>query len=93
MKEEEPIEPDVIPEFADEQEEQAFWETHDAIDYIAWTDAKNVEPPVHKTGARHVGLQLPDELVNAIASVAHARGLAIETLIANWLSEKLAESK
>ncbi len=93
MIEEEPIEPDVIPEFADEQEEQAFWETHDAIDYIAWTDAKNVEVPAHKALMQHVGLDLPAELVEAIAAKAMERDTSLNALIETWLNEKLAQSE
>ncbi|MDP1773336.1 MAG: CopG family antitoxin, partial [Methylobacter sp.] len=26
-----------IPKFANEAEEQAFWETHDSTDYMDWT--------------------------------------------------------
>jgi hypothetical protein len=32
--------PKKLPEFADEQEEQEFWKTHDVREYINWNNAK-----------------------------------------------------
>lgn len=34
-----------VPEFANEAEEQAFWETHDSTEYVDWTKAQRVVLP------------------------------------------------
>ena len=34
-----------IPEFANEEEERVFWETHDSFDYVDWDNAVRVRLP------------------------------------------------
>jgi len=34
-----------VPEFANEADERAFWETHDSTDYVDWAKAQNVVLP------------------------------------------------
>lgn len=31
-----------VPKFANEEAEQAFWETHDSTEYVDWTKAQRV---------------------------------------------------
>ena len=35
-----------IHKFANEAEEQAFWEKHDSTDYLDWTNAQRVVLPI-----------------------------------------------
>lgn len=37
-----------IPDFASEEEERKFWETHDAMEYINWNNAKPFVDKVFK---------------------------------------------
>lgn len=34
----------VLPDFASEAEERAFWEAHDSSDYADWGKAERVQP-------------------------------------------------
>jgi hypothetical protein len=34
-----------VPEFANEAEERAFWETHDSTEYVDWSKAQKVVLP------------------------------------------------
>lgn len=34
-----------IPEFASEEEERGFWETHDSADYVDWDNAVRARFP------------------------------------------------
>ena len=34
-----------IPEFANEEEERIFWETHDSFEYVDWDNAVRVRFP------------------------------------------------
>ena len=34
-----------VPQFANETEEQAFWEKHDSTDYLDWTKAQRIVLP------------------------------------------------
>lgn len=80
-----------IPEFADEAEEQAFWENHDAVDYMHWTDAKNVVLPTSEPETEIVSLELSSQLVNAIKAAADSRNMPYHTLIEAWLQEKTGD--
>ena len=40
-----PMPKKTIPDFADEQAEQAFWSEHDSTDYVNWEQAERVMLP------------------------------------------------
>ena len=37
--------PKELPDFKDEDEERAFWDTHDSTEYVDWNKAKKVTFP------------------------------------------------
>jgi predicted DNA binding CopG/RHH family protein len=78
-----------IPEFADEVEERAFWETHDTTEYLDWSLAQNVVLPNLKPSTQTISLRLPQHLLDAIKSAANARDVPYQSLIKVWLQEKL----
>jgi predicted DNA binding CopG/RHH family protein len=80
-----------IPEFASEQEEREFWETHDSSDYVEWARAKRVAFPNLKSTTRSISLRLPLSLLDAIKSAANSRDVPYQSLIKIWLHEKLHE--
>jgi predicted DNA binding CopG/RHH family protein len=80
-----------IPEFASEQEEREFWESHDSTDYLDWTQAKRVAFPNLKPTTQSISLRLPVSLLDAIKSAANSRDVPYQSLIKIWLREKLHE--
>src|SRR5471032_2249415 len=78
-----------IPEFTDEAEERAFWETHDTTEYLDWSLAQNVVLPNLKPSTQTISLRLPQHLLDAIKSAANARDVPYQSLIKVWLQEKL----
>jgi len=78
-----------IPEFANEAEERAFWETHDTTEYLDWSLAQNVVLPNLKPSTQTISLRLPQHLLDAIKSAANARDVPYQSLIKVWLQEKL----
>ena len=80
-----------IPSFKSEEEERAFWETHDSTDYLDWTQAQQVITPNLKPSTKTISLRLPQHLLDSIKAAANARDVPYQSLIKVWLQEKLHE--
>jgi predicted DNA binding CopG/RHH family protein len=77
------------PDFANEQEERLFWETHDSADYVDWKKAESVVLPNLKPTTKTISLRLPQHLLDSIKAAAHSRDVPYQSLIKVWLHEKL----
>ncbi len=55
-----------IPDFADEAEERAFWETNDSTDYLDWGKARPARLPNLKPTTKTILLRLPIALLDSI---------------------------
>jgi len=80
-----------LPSFKSEEEERAFWETHDSTDYLDWTKAQQVILPNLKPSTKTISLRLPQHLLDSIKAAANARDVPYQSLIKVWLQEKLHE--
>ncbi len=78
-----------VPQFANEAEEHAFWETHDSADYLDWSKARRAVLPNLKPATRTISLRLPQHLLDSIKAAANARDVPYQSLIKVWLQEKL----
>ena len=78
-----------IPHFANEKEEQLFWEQNDSSDYLDWKKANKVIMPNLKPTTKTISLRLPQHLLDSIKSAAHARDVPYQSLNKVWLQEKL----
>lgn len=78
-----------IPEFANEEEERKFWESHDSSDYLDWDHAQPIVMPNLKPTTKTISLRLPQHLLDSIKSAANARDVPYQSLIKVWLQEKL----
>lgn len=81
---------DPIPESFQTIEEAAeFWDSHDLADY--WDLTREVHFDVNLQ--RRVFLTALDpQLANTLTALARQRGIATETLINLWLTEKVKEA-
>jgi predicted DNA binding CopG/RHH family protein len=79
----------LIPKFASEAQERAFWETHDSTDYQDWSKAQKVVLPNLKPSTQTISLRLPQHLLDGIKNAANARDVPYQSLIKVWLQEKL----
>lgn len=82
-----------IPEFANEADERAFWESHDSTDYIDWGKAERVVMPNLKPSSTSISLRLPLGMLDAIKVAANKRDVPYQSLIKMWLSEKVDASR
>lgn len=80
-----------IPEFASEQDERKFWETHDSSEYVDWSRARRAAFPNLKPTTQSISLRLPLSLLEAIKTAANSKDVPYQSLIKIWLHEKLHE--
>jgi predicted DNA binding CopG/RHH family protein len=78
-----------IPQFASEEEERAFWESHDSTDYLDWNTAQSVVLSNLKPTTKTISLRLPQHLLDSIKAAANSRDVPYQSLIKVWLQEKL----
>ena len=77
------------PKFTNEEQERAFWETHDSTERLDWTKARQVILPNLKPSTKTISLRLPQHLLDSIKAAANARDVPYQSLIKVWLQEKL----
>ena len=84
--------PKPSPAFESEEEERAFWETHDSAAYVDWATAQRARFPNLKPSTRAISLRLPATLLERIKVAANKRDVPYQSLIKMWLSEKVDAS-
>ena len=79
-----------IPEFASEQEESEFWDTHSATEF--WDETTPVDIQFRDARPRKtlISLRLEEETIARLKALAHGRGIGYQTLIRMWVLEQLA---
>lgn len=78
--------PHKIPEFKNEADERAFWESHDSSDYVDWAKAQPVSFSNLKPSTKTISLRLPEGLLERIKIEAHKRDMPYQSLIKAWLA-------
>lgn len=81
------------PDFANEEEERLFWETHDSADYVDWKKARPALLPNLKPSSTSISIRLPDPLLERIKIAANKRDVPYQSLIKTWLAEKIDTTK
>jgi predicted DNA binding CopG/RHH family protein len=78
-----------VPEFANESQERAFWESHDSADYFDLSKAVRVRFPNLKPSTTTISLRMPVSLLEQIKIAANKRDVPYQSLIKMWLAEKV----
>lgn len=76
-----------IPDFEDEREEVEFWNTHEL-------DAKLMAGSIHEPDSREsttITLRFDPRMLSRIKRMARSRYLNYQSMIKQWLSERLEE--
>jgi predicted DNA binding CopG/RHH family protein len=76
-----------IPEFADEEAEARFWENHEL-------DGRLMAGSVHETDARDsttITLRFDPRMLSRIKRIARSRFLNYQSMMKQWLAERLEE--
>ncbi|MBI3958185.1 MAG: BrnA antitoxin family protein [Chloroflexi bacterium] len=80
-----------IPEFANEDEERAFWDDNDSADYLDWGQAQSVVFPKLKPSTKTISLRLPESMLDRIRLLANRRDIPYQSLIKVFLQERIDE--
>ena len=78
-----------IPEFKNEDEERAFWATHDSSEYVDWSKAKRAVFPNLKPITRAISLRLPASMLDELRQMANQRDVPYQSLIKVFLRERM----
>jgi predicted DNA binding CopG/RHH family protein len=78
-----------LPEFKDEDEERAFWATHDSTEYIDWSRAERVIFPNLKPSTRTISIRMPESMLDELKLLANKRDVPYQSLIKMFLRERI----
>jgi predicted DNA binding CopG/RHH family protein len=78
-----------IPEFKNEDEERAFWATHDSSKYVDWSKSRLVLFPNLKPSTRAISLRLPASMLDELRQMANQRDVPYQSLIKVFLRERI----
>ena len=87
-----------LPAFRTDEEERAFWESHNPGDYMASTRPAQVQIS-RRIGERvrerkqNLTLRMEPSRVKEIKAVAEERGVPYQTLMRMWIFERLRREK
>lgn len=82
-----------IPDFENEAEERAFWESNDSSDFVDWSKARLMSFPSLKPSTKTISLRLPEGLLDRIKIEANKRDMPYQSLIKVWLANDVDESQ
>jgi predicted DNA binding CopG/RHH family protein len=77
------------PQFATDQEESEFWDTHDSTDYLDDTTEVDVTFVDARPRKEQISLRLDRETITRLKTLARRRGIGYQTLIRMWVMERL----
>lgn len=82
-----------IPEFANEEEDRAFWESsrNDSTEYVDWSKAKLASFPKLKPSTETISIRMPEDVLNTIRDHARRLDVPYQSLIKLWCAEKIAD--
>lgn len=78
-----------IPEFADEDEERAFWATHDSTEYIDWEKGEAVVFSKLRPSTKTISLRMPELMLNELRLIANKWDVPYQSLIKVFLQERI----
>ena len=82
-----------IPQFANEDEERAFWEKADSTDYIDWNRASRQTLPELKPSTATISLRLPEALLEELKALANERDVPYQSLLKMFLADRIQEER
>src|SRR5438874_2741948 len=84
--------PDQIPDFASEQAEAEFWQTHSPVEIFDQLPVAG-DGRFHRAAKRLLALPLHEELYDEVRRLAHKEGISPLTLIPQWIEARLKNGK
>ena len=81
--------PKKLPKFHSEEEERAFWASHDSTEYIDWSKAERAIFPALKPSTKTISLRLPESMLDELRQLANKRDIPYQSLIKAFLRERI----
>ena len=78
-----------IPKFKSEEEEKAFWSSHDSTDYVDWKTGKKMLFPNLKPSVKSISLRLPESMLEELRLLANKIDVPYQSLLKIFLSERI----
>jgi predicted DNA binding CopG/RHH family protein len=78
-----------LPQFESEDEERAFWATHDSTEYVDWDKAETAVFPKLKPSTKTISLRLPEIMLNELRLIANKQDVPYQSLIKIFLRERI----
>jgi predicted DNA binding CopG/RHH family protein len=78
-----------IPTFRNEDEERAFWASHDSTDYVDWSKARLATFPNLKPSTETISLRLPESLLGDLKILANRMDVPYQSLLKVYLAERV----
>ncbi len=80
-----------IPKFKTENDERAFWATHDSTDFVDWNKARRLVSPNLKPSMKTISLRIPESMLAELKLLANKKDVPYQSLLKIFLSEKIRE--
>lgn len=80
-----------IPRFKNEDEEDAFWATHDSTEYFDWSKAKKIVFPNLKPSTKTITIRVTESLLNDLKRIANKKDVPYQSLVKIFLDQKVKE--
>jgi len=82
-----------LPRFSSEQEEAAFWDTHDSTAFLEDTAAVDVTFVDARPTKKLISLRLEPGAIARLKAIAQQKGVGYQTLMRMWVMERLAQEQ
>ena len=80
-----------VPDFKNEEDERAFWATHDSSEYINWKKSERTVFPNLKPSTKTISLRLPEHILDELKMLARKQDVPYQSLIKIFLKDRLNE--
>ena len=80
-----------LPKFKSEQEERAFWASHDSADFLDWKKGKRAVFSNLRPSLKSISLRLPESMLEELRLLANKRDVPYQSLMKIFLSERIQE--
>jgi predicted DNA binding CopG/RHH family protein len=81
-----------VPKFNTEEDERDFWASHDATDYLDFSQAEETVFPNLKPSTRSISLRLPVSLIDRLKMLDNKKDVPYQSLLKVLLAENLTKS-
>jgi predicted DNA binding CopG/RHH family protein len=81
--------PKTLPTFKSEDEERAFWATHDVVDYFDLSNSARATFPALKPSTTAISIRLPTSLLDEIKTLANKQDVPYQSLMKVYLAERI----